>query len=79
MCDKTGQPRQTEVKLKCLENAANPSSVSLYLLEPKYCEYILGVESPLICDILDKADDNGLVQVPVDLSDDEYSTITIKL
>lgn len=79
MCDKTGQPRQTEVKLKCLEKAANPSSVSLYLLEPKYCEYILGVESPLICDILDKADDNGLVQVPVDLSDDEYSTITIKL
>ncbi|XP_066254403.1 endoplasmic reticulum lectin 1 isoform X1 [Euwallacea similis] len=81
VCDKTGQPRQTEVKLKCLENAANPSSVSLYLLEPKYCEYILGVESPLICQILDKVDDNGLVQVPLDFdeseSDTEYPSFTL--
>lgn len=35
--------------------------MSLYLLEPKYCEYVLGVESPLICDILDQSDENGLV------------------
>lgn len=62
-CDKTGKPRQTEVKLKCLENAANINAVSLYLLEPRYCEYILGVESPLICDILARADENGLVQL----------------
>ncbi|KAL3276793.1 hypothetical protein HHI36_012156 [Cryptolaemus montrouzieri] len=60
-CDKTGKPRQTEVKLKCLENASNLNAVSLYLLEPKYCEYILGVESPLICRILSRADENGLV------------------
>lgn len=82
MCDKTGQPRQTEVKLKCLDNAANPSSVSLYLLEPKYCEYILGVESPLICEILDKANEDGLVYVPLDFDDDdeaEYTSFTIKL
>ncbi|XP_060526607.1 endoplasmic reticulum lectin 1 [Cylas formicarius] len=63
ICDKTGKPRQTEVKLKCLENPAHPSSVSLYLLEPKYCEYILGVESPIICEILDNADENGLVAI----------------
>ncbi|CAH0553589.1 unnamed protein product [Brassicogethes aeneus] len=61
VCDKTGKPRQTEVKLKCLENTS-PSAVSLYLLEPRYCEYILGVESPLICDILAAADENGLVE-----------------
>lgn len=81
VCDKTGQPRQTEVKLKCLEKAANPASVSLYLLEPKYCEYILGVESPLICDILDKADENGLVQIPLDFGEEDadYTTFTIKL
>lgn len=61
ICDKTGKPRQTEVKLKCLENAASVNAVSLYLLEPRFCEYILGVESPLICDILARADENGLV------------------
>ncbi|KAM0732303.1 Endoplasmic reticulum lectin 1 [Formica fusca] len=61
-CDKTGTSRQTEVKLKCVENhTASPSSVSLFLLEPKTCEYILGVESPLICDILEYADENGLL------------------
>jgi len=62
VCDKTGKARQTEVKLKCLDIAGSPNKVSLYLLEPKYCEYILGVESPLICDILQRADENGLIQ-----------------
>lgn len=56
-CDKTGQQRQTEVVLKCLENAPSRSTVSLYLLEPKVCSYILGVESPLICDFIAQVDD----------------------
>lgn len=47
--------------MKCLENSASPSTVSLYLLEPQTCQYILGVESPLICDILNKANEDGLV------------------
>ncbi|KAJ0175790.1 hypothetical protein K1T71_008949 [Dendrolimus kikuchii] len=64
ICDKTGKPRQTEVKLKCLENSSSPAQVSLYLLEPKTCHYILGVESPLICDILPLADENGLIKIP---------------
>ncbi|PNF24823.1 Endoplasmic reticulum lectin 1 [Cryptotermes secundus] len=63
LCDKTGRPRQTEVKLKCLENTSNFGAVALYLLEPKTCEYILGVESPLICNILSRADENGLVKM----------------
>lgn len=62
ICDKTNKPRQTEVKLKCLENSSSPAQVSLYLLEPRTCHYILGVESPLICDILPLADENGLIQ-----------------
>jgi endoplasmic reticulum lectin 1 len=61
MCDKTGRPRQVEVALKCLENAQSPSAVSLYLLEPTTCNYVLGVESPLICNILNKVDEDGLV------------------
>ncbi|XP_049868358.1 endoplasmic reticulum lectin 1 isoform X2 [Pectinophora gossypiella] len=62
VCDKTGKPRQTEVKLKCLENSSSPAQVSLYLLEPRTCHYILGVESPLICDILPLADEQGLIK-----------------
>lgn len=77
VCDKTGKPRQTEVKLKCLENAPSLNTVSLYLLEPKYCEYILGVESPLICDILARADENGLIEV--DGGGEDVSTVIIKV
>jgi len=55
VCDITGKPRQIEVKLKC-KQADSPSTVSLYLLEPKTCEYVLGVESPLVCDLLPHAD-----------------------
>lgn len=60
-CDKSGKPRQVEVVLKCLENAQSQSAVSLYLLEPTICNYVLGVESPLICNILDRVDEDGLV------------------
>lgn len=50
------------MKLKCLENSSSPAQVSLYLLEPRTCHYILGVESPIICDILPFADENGLIK-----------------
>merc|ERR1719341_33349 len=56
-CDLTQAPRHVEVKLKC-KKADSPSAVTLYLLEPKPCEYVLGVESPLVCDILPHADPN---------------------
>jgi len=63
VCDLTGKPRQVEVKLKC-KPADSPSTVSLYLLEPKTCQYMLGVESPLVCDLLPHADPNtGLFPV----------------
>jgi len=65
VCDLTGKPRQIEVKLKC-KPADSPSTVSLYLLEPKVCEYVLGVESPLVCDLLPHADDaTGLFPVGI--------------
>eukprot|EP00088_Acartia_fossae_P000876 TRINITY_DN10336_c0_g1_i4.p1 TRINITY_DN10336_c0_g1~~TRINITY_DN10336_c0_g1_i4.p1 ORF type:complete len:548 (-),score=123.65 TRINITY_DN10336_c0_g1_i4:498-2024(-) len=61
ICDITGTPRHVEVKLKCKE-AESASFVSLYLLEPKTCQYVLGIESPLVCDILPQADsDTGLM------------------
>lgn len=45
-----------------MENGANLGSVALFLLEPNVCEYILGVESPFICDILSQVDENGLIE-----------------
>jgi len=61
-CELSGKPREIEVKLKC-KQSQSLSAVTLYLLEPKTCEYILGVESPLICDILNRADDHGIMEV----------------
>jgi len=62
ICDITGKPRHVEVKLKC-KKSESASAVSIYLLEPKTCEYVLGVESPLVCDILASADEYGLMKV----------------
>ncbi|XP_052269325.1 endoplasmic reticulum lectin 1-like isoform X1 [Dreissena polymorpha] len=61
VCDLTNKPRFVEVKLKCLKDAVQPHAVSIYLVEPSPCEYILGVESPLLCNILEEADQNGLL------------------
>lgn len=44
-----------------MESATSATAVSLYLMEPHTCQYVLGVESPLICDILQKADEYGLM------------------
>ena len=62
------KPRHVEVKLKCKPPKASesPSSVSIYLLEPKTCEYVLGVESSIVCDIIASADDDGLMSLTKD-------------
>ncbi|XP_006825768.1 endoplasmic reticulum lectin 1-like [Saccoglossus kowalevskii] len=60
ICDMTGKPRNVQVKLKCKESKS-PNAVSIYLVEPATCEYILGVESPLICKLLDTADEDGVL------------------
>ncbi|XP_078673945.1 endoplasmic reticulum lectin 1-like isoform X1 [Branchiostoma floridae x Branchiostoma belcheri] len=63
-CDVTGKPREVLVKMKC--KIADKHSVTIYLIEPNTCEYILGVESPIICSLLDTADEHGLLSVPSD-------------
>jgi hypothetical protein len=37
----------------------SPSAIAVYLLEPKTCEYTLGVESSLLCPFLRTSDDYG--------------------
>ncbi|KAM9069108.1 endoplasmic reticulum lectin 1 isoform X1 [Sarcophilus harrisii] len=63
ICDLTDKPRHVTVKLKCKESES-PHAVTVYMLEPHSCQYILGVESPVICKILDTADENGLLSIP---------------
>lgn len=58
-CDQTGQPRVVEVKFKCIDTPS-PSAIALYLLEPKTCEYTLGVESSVLCPLLQGSNDYGL-------------------
>lgn len=43
-------------------------------MEPRTCEYILSVESQLICDLLPLADEHGLIKVPK--SDDDEATVS---
>lgn len=68
-------PRRVEVKLKCKEVSQpdhqqqsaiisySMNAVSLYLLEPQPCEYVLGVEAPFLCSLIDAADTNGMIQL----------------
>merc|ERR1712130_657327 len=60
ICDVTGKPREVVVRLKC---KPSQTSLSLYLLEPKTCSYILGLESELLCSILANANENGLIDL----------------
>jgi len=64
-CEISKKPRHVEVKLKCKPPKASesPSAVSIYLLEPKTCEYVLGVESSIVCDIIASADEDGLMSL----------------
>ncbi|XP_055593591.1 endoplasmic reticulum lectin 1-like isoform X2 [Uranotaenia lowii] len=70
-CDKTQTPRQVEVKLKCTEHSISSNAIALYLLEPKPCEYILNVESSLICDILPYAEEDMLLPESLQKLDEE--------
>ncbi|KAH8358364.1 hypothetical protein KR200_010583 [Drosophila serrata] len=61
-CDRTGLPREVDVKLTCTPVTTSGTAVSMYLLEPKTCQYILVVESPTICDLMHYTDAHGLVK-----------------
>ncbi|XP_025413896.1 endoplasmic reticulum lectin 1 isoform X2 [Sipha flava] len=66
ICQKTGEKRETEVRYKCVKGRYNEDSVALYLLEPKTCKYVLTIESPSLCEII-----NGPL--------DEYGIFNLKL
>lgn len=61
VCDLTGRPRTVEIRLRCISNSQNPHAVSLSLSEPATCEYVLVVESAMLCDLVDQADEFALL------------------
>uniref|UniRef100_A0A915JS69 Endoplasmic reticulum lectin 1 n=1 Tax=Romanomermis culicivorax TaxID=13658 RepID=A0A915JS69_ROMCU len=61
-CPETERDRSVEVRLKCLTSKdVSLNAVSLTLLEPRTCEYVLRVESPMICEALQTADERGIL------------------
>ncbi|XP_038072354.1 endoplasmic reticulum lectin 1-like isoform X2 [Patiria miniata] len=60
ICDLTGKPRVAQVKLKCKADM-QATAVTIYLSEPRDCEYVLGVDSPIICSLLETADEYGIL------------------
>lgn len=64
VCEITGKRRSVEVKLRCISNPEHPNSVAIFLSEPRTCEYLLVVESPILCELIAQADDNGLIVNP---------------
>lgn len=59
------------MKLKCKDISLDPhqqpymysmNAVSLYLLEPQPCEYVLGVEAAFLCPLIEAADTNGFIK-----------------
>lgn len=59
-CELTKAPRVIEVKLRCLKKADKTHATSMYLVEPETCSYVLGVESPLFCNLIDFTDEFGI-------------------
>ena len=60
-CELTNKKRVVEVKFKCLVTKEKSHAISLYLIEPTTCEYLLAIESPWLCDFVSSVDDiNGL-------------------
>lgn len=52
------------MRIRCRISQGSQAAVTLYLLEPHACQYVLGVESPRFCDLLQTADQYGLIQSP---------------
>jgi len=58
LCDLTGKPRTAQVTLKCIK--ASGQQLSIYMIEPSPCNYLIGVESPILCPLIETADEYGL-------------------
>ncbi|OQR78349.1 endoplasmic reticulum lectin 1-like [Tropilaelaps mercedesae] len=72
-CEVTERPRTVKVKLICKSIKNHPDAVSIFLQEPKPCEYTLTVESSIICHVIASIDEYGLPadETPIDSNNRE--------
>ncbi|VDM50579.1 unnamed protein product, partial [Toxocara canis] len=64
ICEEENIHRSVEVRIRCRPSEGSQSAVTLFLLEPHTCQYVLGVESPRFCDMLQSVDEYGLLPIP---------------
>ncbi|VDK55975.1 unnamed protein product [Anisakis simplex] len=64
VCEEENIHRSVEVRIRCRPSEGSQSAVTLFLLEPHTCQYVLGVESPRFCDLLQEVDEFGLLPKP---------------
>ena len=61
--------------IDCVRDAR--TAISLYMVEPAVCKYILVVESGMFCDIMDRVDQYGLFIQEDDAFDNEVRQLII--
>lgn len=64
-CDAIKAPRAVKLSFVCQRKVI--TNVQLSFLEPSTCQYSISLESPLFCDLLKKADENGLLPSDVEV------------
>lgn len=59
----------------------SPSSMAVYLLEPHTCEYVLGVETSIVCPLLQHADHLGMFKssLPPDAAQVNQCCVLLKI
>lgn len=62
-CEASSTNRQVIVKLICKKNSKSDSAVAMHLREPSVCSYVLTIESSMICDFTDAANEHGLIEL----------------
>lgn len=45
-------------KIRCVKASEKSHAISLYLIEPATCEYLVSIESTWLCDYIEKYDGN---------------------
>uniref|UniRef100_A0A0N5ARP5 Endoplasmic reticulum lectin 1 n=1 Tax=Syphacia muris TaxID=451379 RepID=A0A0N5ARP5_9BILA len=63
LCEAKNFRRSVEVRIRCAHLEGSSAAVSLSLSEPTICQYILRLESPRFCEILQEVDEYGLIQI----------------
>ncbi|KAI6182649.1 hypothetical protein M3Y97_00403600 [Aphelenchoides bicaudatus] len=63
LCSEANTLRKCEVQMKCPDKKDNPTLISMFLVEPSTCSYILLVESRMFCDKIQLADEFGMLPI----------------